>query len=201
MLKKLIYGLAALLTAPFVFSYEDAEIDLLYTPKDISGIAARDIKYLCGANSIFITRRLIGENPDYVEIYDSLLSSDGKHISLADLAAYLSKHRIENTLVRLSPYEMSSYDGAIFIVYKPPPKNSDIGHFFVIKANGREALIFDPPKRTVRIANEKLEKSDRFNAVIIAKDPPFPARFYIISGIGLAFICAGTAFYLFMRKK
>ena len=96
---------------------------------------------------------------------------------------------------------MSSYDGGIFIVYNPPPKNSDIGHFFVIKADGKEVQIFDPPKRAVRIANEKLEKSDRFNAVIIAKDPPFPARFYIISGIGLAFICAGTAFYLFMRKK
>ena len=118
-----------------------------------------EIKNLCGVNSVFIVTHLLNIKQKYIDVYDDLINNKYAKVSVIDIEKTLKKYNVKTTTLKLRPSQLYNYNNGLFIMYTPPAKGFDIGHFSVLRVIDKNKVqIIDPPY-TPRI----LKKSNWIN--------------------------------------
>lgn len=159
-----------LLVIPIVSHAKESKISsseknhiLMISHNAQTGIAIEKIKESCGVNSGFIILNFLNKNPNYSNLYKKLVPNEDSKVSIADLERVLCEYNIKTHTLKLRPSQLYENPNCLFIMYTPPPKGMDIGHFSVVRAIDENNLqLIDPPypskilKKSDWVSNDKI---------------------------------------------
>lgn len=163
-------------------------------------IEVREITNLCGVNCIYIVQKIHNIGLKYSDIYKSLMPKYTSKVSIADIERVLNKHKIKNCTIKLHPLQLYDNTNCLFIMYTPPSKRMDIGHFNVVRViDENRVQVIDPP-----LPSKILKKSDwisKDKIIFIAVGDNFkpPSKFTPLNIVAAIMIFGGISLLIYRK--
>lgn len=163
-------------------------------------VAADDMTRLCAVNTAYLALKMNGSARRYLDIYRALYPEETSRVSVDALRGYLESNGMPASFVRMSFEEMSERDGEFFIIYTPPPADSDIGHFSIARVFSGKVQIVDPPYASAFLDFEKTDKKRRVAVLAFSEGGHMHWKHMASFIAGSLLLCAAAAMFQPFRK-
>lgn len=143
-----------------------------------NGIPIDQVRNLCGVNSIYIILKILYIEPSYYVLRNKMLPEKDSRVSIADLERVLGEYEIKTHTLKLRPLQLYDNPNCLFIMYTPPPENSDIGHFSVVRViDENNVQIIDPPYSPKILKKSDWTSNDKIIFVAVGDNFKSPSKF------------------------
>lgn len=157
-------------------------------------IAIDDMKNSCGINSTFIVMHFLNKSLNYESLKGELVPEKDSKVSIADLERVLGEYEIKTHTLKLRPLQLYDNPNCLFIMYTPPPENSDIGHFSVVRViDENNVQIIDPPYPPKILKKSDWGSNDKIIFTAVGDNFKPPSKFTQLNIASLIMIIGGIS--------
>lgn len=157
-------------------------------------IEVREITNLCGVNCVYIVQKIYNIGLKYSDIYRALMPTYTSKVSIADIERVLNEHKIKTHTLKLRPLQLYDNPNCLFIMYTPPPDNSDIGHFSVVRViDENNVQIIDPPYPPKILKKSDWGSNDKIIFTAVGDNFKPPSKFTQLNIASLIMIIGGIS--------
>ena len=146
----------------------------------------------CGVNSCYIVSRMLNKEVDYSYIHKKLLPIKNSKVSIAQLEQILGEYKIRTNTLKLRPTQLYENPNCLFIMYTRPPKDSEIGHFSVVRVIDENRIqIIDPPYPSKILKKTDWGANDKIIFTAVGDNFKTPSKFTLLNIVTLVMIIVG----------
>lgn len=159
-----------------------------------NGIPIDQVRNLCGVNSIYIILKILYIEPSYYVLRNKMLPEKDSRVSIADLERVLGEYKLTTHTLKMRPLQLYENPDCLFIMYTPPPENSDIGHFSVVRViDENNVQIIDPPYPPKILKKSDWGSNDKIIFTAVGDNFKPPSKFTQLNIASLIMIIGGIS--------
>lgn len=163
-------------------------------------IAIDDMKNSCGINSTFIVMHFLNKSLNYESLKRELVPEKDSKVSIADLERVLGEYEIKTHTLKLRPLQLYDNPNCLFIMYTPPPENSDIGHFSVVRViDENNVQIIDPPYPPKILKKSDWGSNDKIIFTAVGDNFKPPSKLTPLNIIAVIMILGGISLLVYKK--
>lgn len=194
-------ALIALPLGVFLHAEASTKTDLTVSPDDSWRTERK-----CGLNCAYLMLSAFGVDADYKLMSETLpISHDGS--SLSAISRTLQEYGLNNSMVRLTPHELSAAQLPVIAHLEPSEislsSDQPVGHFVLVAHISPRTGVVTYIDGTTAILSERplSEFSRNWSGAAIVKRPSVWMRIVLPLGVGVMIVVAASVFIRFSRPR